>query len=726
MDGSGERLRGAKGDSDRREQGDAPDRTVGDGPGPVRVALVGAGNIADIHAAALKSLSARLTAVVDPSPDRARELADRHGVARVVYETRALIDDRGDVDCAHVLVPPPLHAEVAVPLLEAGIDVLVEKPMAETDAQCGRMQDAAAKSGAALRVNQNFVFHPAYARLAGSVRSGAIGPLRHVECIYSMPLRQLAARQFGHWMFASARNLLLEQAVHPLSQIVDLVGWPTEVSVRAAAPRAVDDGVEIIDCWGMALGNAEVSGTVQVALGAKHPVWRLRAVGDDGEVEADVLTNRVVLSRPTRWIDAADQLLVGLARAGQESRGAARGFSSYALATAGVLGRRDPFYLSMRDSLRAFYRDRTGEQRPSGDFGRGLVALCEDVAGRAPRAPAVLGRPTAAGDPADTDVVLLGGTGFIGRHTVERLKADGYTVTVVARTPDRLPAPFHDERVKVVAGSMADRALLDKLLARRPVVVNLAHGGGSGRTGAERAMVDGAMTVANAALASGVPRLVHVSSIAALDLGDPKATVTGATRPDPKYDKRGDYARAKVLAEKALFALAQSDGLPLTVVRPGVVLGAGTSPFHSGVGFFNRETHCIGWNQGRNPLPLVLAQDVASAIGLMVDGSATPGLAYNLVGDVRLSAREYIAELARRSGRPLRFHPSSSAAWHVEELAKWLIKRASGRKVAAPSLHDFRSRALAAGFDTADVRRDLGWVPEGDQSRFLDLAFADV
>ena len=700
-------------------------------PTPHRVVLIGAGNIAETHAAVLAGLpGAELTAVVDPDLARARNLAERFGAVATFPDVNSLLAEGPAVTAAHVLTPPPTHAVAARPLLQAGIDTLVEKPLAETDADCADLEAAARTGGARLSVNQNFIYTPAFHRLAAAVKGGHLGPVRRITCEYSMPLRQLAARQFGHWMFDNARNLLLEQAVHPLSQVMQLLGPERGLAVRAAAPRAVDDGVELIDDWAIELMGDGCSAGVHIALGARHPVWRVRVVCDDGDIEADVLADSLVTTRPTRWIDALDGLVRGTRRGAQEVRASLGNFLGYALATSGLKARRDPFFVSMRDSIRAFYTAGANSEAATSDggtFGRRLVSLCERIAGEAPRAPVVSARPRLSEHPAETDVVLLGGTGFIGRHTVARLVADGRRVTVVSRTPDRLPSVFHQDRVHVVAGSMADRALLDRLLVNRPVVINLAHGGGSGRAGAERAMVDGATTVADAVRDAGVPHLVHVSSIAALDLGDPASVITNRTPPDAKHERRGDYARAKVLAERALFDMAEANDLPLTVLRPGVVVGPGTSPFHSGVGFFNRETHCIGWNNGRTALPVILVSDVADAIAAVAARPETAdGRAYNLVSDIEVSARTYITELGRRTGRPLVFHPSHPLSWQAEELGKWLIKRLAGRHVPAPSLHDFRSRALVARFDISAERRELDWDPERAPERFFDQAFADA
>jgi nucleoside-diphosphate-sugar epimerase len=153
-----------------------------------------------------------------------------------------------------------------------------------------------------------------------------------------------------------------------------------------------------------------------------------------------------------------------------------------------------------------------------------------------------------------------------------------------------------------------------------------------------------------------------------------------------------------------------------------LVVGEGSPPFHTGLGFFNNEQHCLGWNRGTNPLPFVLVEDVAEAILLAARAPDLEGRCYNLVGDVRLTAREYIELLAEALQRPLRFHPQSPRKLWIAELAKWTIKRATGRRVPVPTLRDIRSRGLRAVFDCSDAKRDLGWRPTSDRERFISRA----
>jgi len=98
------------------------------------------------------------------------------------------------------------------------------------------------------------------------------------------------------------------------------------------------------------------------------------------------------------------------------------------------------------------------------------------------------------------------------------------------------------------------------------------------------------------------------------------------------------------------------------------------------------------------------------------------GRCYNLVGDVRPNARTYVAALAQALGRPLRYHPQSPTWLWLEDLGKWAIKRATGRRVPMPSRRDFLSRGMVATFDCTDARRDIGWQPEADPEQFFARA----
>ena len=690
-----------------------------------RICLIGAGSIARIHAEVLGQMpEVSVVAVADPRRGAAEALARLLPGARPVGSAEEALA-AGGFDAAHVLTPPDTHAAIAMPLLEAGCDVLLEKPMAASREQCERLAEAAAASGAALGINQNFLFHPAFLALRRAVANGQRGRLRFVDCVYSVPLRQLSAGQLGHWMFAAPANILLEQAVHPLSQISALLGGIEAVEAVPDAPQVLYEGRCFRAGWTISLRGSRVSATLRFAVGEKFPLWQLTAICDDGAIVADILGKRVHMLGRTRFADPIDGMVSPALSAAEMVAGGIANAGRYGASLLGLSKRNDPSFRSMQGSIAAFHAAPARFEADAA-FGARLVGLCEEIAARLPaeenRAAPPQAPATLSGHP---DVAVLGGTGFIGRATVARLLQEGLSVAVMARGTEGLPPLFSGPRIRLLRGDIADAGAVAQAVAGAGAVVNLAHGGGGADYAAIRAaMVGGAEVVARACLAAGTARLLHVGSIASLYLGPGAGPVTGATPPDPEAVRRGDYARAKAECDLMLLGLHAQEGLPVVILRPGLVVGRGTSPIHSGLGFFNAEQHVIGWNRGRNPLPFVLADDVAAAILGALRAEQAVGRCYNLVGDVRPTAREYLAWLAEATSRPLRFHPKFPATLLAEEGAKWLLKRAGGRRSPPPSQRDLLSRGLRAPFDCSDAKRDLGWVPLADPARFREAAFA--
>lgn len=151
------------------------------------------------------------------------------------------------------------------------------------------------------------------------------------------------------------------------------------------------------------------------------------------------------------------------------------------------------------------------------------------------------------------NILVLGGTGFVGRHVCEKLQRQGWSITVPTRRAINAKAVQHLPRLTVLEADVHDEATLTRLLAGHDAVVNLIailHGS---EQAFERAHVTLPQTLARACQASGVTRLVHVSALGvALD---------GPSR----------YQRSKARGEEVL----RQAGLALTVLRPSVIFGAG-------------------------------------------------------------------------------------------------------------------------------------------------------
>ncbi len=696
---------------------------------PTRVALVGCGAIAEAHLAVLRTLpDVVVVALVDPAPGRARTLAARHGVAAAL-ERIADLPALG-VEVAHVLVPPALHGSVAREALDAGLSVLLEKPAVLSSREARELAERAARAGLALGVNHNHRFHPAFQRLLARVRAGEIGRVEHVQATWSVPLGQLDAGQTGHWMFAAPGNIVFEQGPHPFSQVHALVGRLLGGRAEVLATRTLDAGQPFHTRWVLAARAERGSAEVHLGFGTSFARSALTVLGSDGCLEADLVHDVVVGERKTPWLEFWNTFRASRGRARGYARDARRGLVGYLRATLGLGPRADAWFVGMRDSIAAFHRAyRAGEAPPADGHGAAeVLEWCE--ASVAHLSPAPTREPLAPAHtaPRPGEVCVLGGAGFIGRRAVLRLLARGLPVTLAARRSTGLPRELEDAvragRLRLVRASLEDPASLVAAVAGCAAVVHLATGGGDTWDEVERSMLGGTRALAEACLAAGSPRLVYVSSIAALDTRPTRDGAALADSPavDPRAEERAVYARGKACTERLLQDLAANRGLRLVILRPGVVIGAGTALQHSGYGLWTRDNHCVGWGLGETPLPLVSADDVAEAIALTVThpGPGLEGQALNLAARTTLGARRVVEELARATGRDLRFHPRRLWVSQLAEVGKWLVKRAGGRDVPFPSWHDLAARSLARPLASNLARELLGWKPVEDEQGLLD------
>ena len=192
----------------------------------IRVAVIGAGVFGRHHLRVLsQSLNATLVGVVDADRERAAQAAAEHNC--LTFAT--LGELQGEIDAAVVAVPTSLHAEVGCELLAAGIDVLVEKPIAADLASARRLVDTAAEHQRILQIGHLERFNPAVAAL---------------KKIASIPL----FFEIHRLSLFSPRSLdvdvVLDLMIHDLDIVLDLAGAMPE-EIRAAGISILSDKVDI-------------------------------------------------------------------------------------------------------------------------------------------------------------------------------------------------------------------------------------------------------------------------------------------------------------------------------------------------------------------------------------------------------------------------------------------------------------------------------------------------
>jgi nucleoside-diphosphate-sugar epimerase len=123
------------------------------------------------------------------------------------------------------------------------------------------------------------------------------------------------------------------------------------------------------------------------------------------------------------------------------------------------------------------------------------------------------------------------------------------------------------------------------------------------------------------------------------------------------------------------------------------------------------------------PLPFVLVDDVAEAFwcALQLKPEQLVGKTFNLVGDVPVSAREYVELLRHETQRDFRLCRQSIATWTLIESSKWLIKYLARRSENSRlTRHELAYRSAASQFNCDLTKRTLQWQPTKDREIFVE------
>lgn len=146
----------------------------------IQVAIVGTGNIANMHAAGLLTFPERckIVALCDIYPEKAEAMKKKYGLDCQVFDDhRAMLASGIKIDLVHVCTPPYVHCEIAVNSMNAGCNVLVEKPMATCLAECDEMLAAEKRNGVTMACIAQNRFRNSIYKLKKTADSGLAGKI---------------------------------------------------------------------------------------------------------------------------------------------------------------------------------------------------------------------------------------------------------------------------------------------------------------------------------------------------------------------------------------------------------------------------------------------------------------------------------------------------------------------------------------------------------------------
>lgn len=198
-----------------------------------RLGIIGAGGIAAVHAEAASHNGIVIAGFCDVDEGKAGQLAAQYPGALATTSVEELLDDER-LDAVVVAAPNYLHKSLALAVLQAGKDLLLEKPMAMNVTECDEILNAAQQSAQIVQINFVTRQSPAARAAFDLIQAGRLGRIYHIKAVNC---RRRGIPGLGRWFTTKSQSgggVLIDLGVHLIDLALHLTGRPRVRSVSGA------------------------------------------------------------------------------------------------------------------------------------------------------------------------------------------------------------------------------------------------------------------------------------------------------------------------------------------------------------------------------------------------------------------------------------------------------------------------------------------------------------
>jgi nucleoside-diphosphate-sugar epimerase len=309
--------------------------------------------------------------------------------------------------------------------------------------------------------------------------------------------------------------------------------------------------------------------------------------------------------------------------------------------------------------------------------------------------------------------LVTGATGLLGSHIVEQLRRRDLPVRALVR-PDSDRSWLATQNVEFADGDITVPASLARACAGVEVVYHSAAKVGDWGPWEEfqRITIDGTRNILEAAIAAGVRRFVHISSISAYGYHTRDVTVDETFALGYKLYRWAYYSKSKVAAEQFVWDAHRAGRIEVTVIRPAWIYGPRdrTSIARLYRMVSSGQAKILG--RGDNRLNVVYAGNIAEAAIEAAGRADCNGEAFNCSNDGRITQQEYFDLLARTIGAaPITRHVPYRVAYSAGLLLECLGHALRWQKPPFVTRYAVWLMGRRSYFSADKARRVLGWNP---------------
>lgn len=196
----------------------------------IRLGIIGAGTVGQMHAAAAHAAGITVVSIVDSIPERGRALAEGLDGAKYSADVGTILND-SSIQAVVVAVPNRWHKELAIAVMNAGKDVLLEKPMGMNRLECAEINRVSDATQRIVQIGMANRFSAVAQAAKPIVSNGELGHIYHAKAhLY----RRRGVPGLGGWFTTKAISgggVLIDNGVHAIDLALWLMGFPTATRV---------------------------------------------------------------------------------------------------------------------------------------------------------------------------------------------------------------------------------------------------------------------------------------------------------------------------------------------------------------------------------------------------------------------------------------------------------------------------------------------------------------
>lgn len=310
--------------------------------------------------------------------------------------------------------------------------------------------------------------------------------------------------------------------------------------------------------------------------------------------------------------------------------------------------------------------------------------------------------------------MVTGATGLLGSHIVEQLRKAGQPVRALVR-PTSDTAWLQQQDVELVEGDVADAESVRRACEGCSHVYHSAAKVGDWGPWEEfeRITIGGTQNIIDACAATGVQRLVHISSISVFGYYTDDETIDESFPTAFKLYKWAYYSKSKVEAERRVLAAHNDGHVPVSVIRPAWIYGERDRATIERLTRMIRTGRAKILGKGDNRLNVVYAGNVALCAIAAANKPEAAGEVYNCSNDGEITQQEYFdlwsdALGAPRVTRNVPYRAAYTAGFLLECLGHLL----NSKKPPFITRYAVWLMGRRSFFSAEKARRELGWIPE--------------